>query len=219
MSDDCWFIVGAKGHHGYPQPENSWDSHTYDEICKSCGVYGSQVAPYRFRRSNRRTNSHFLQLNWIFDAWFVRPEVETVLRRSGLSGMDFGPALDHKSGLPLDNLRQLVVTGRVENIEISKLSTVTCMPRNEEAETYPQPHTGPFCGTVKYHPPTHVVIPAQALSGVADLALTSAWFGSGGCAYHYTVASQRFAELVRENRWRGLDFSAISHAGHSWRAV
>ncbi len=219
MASVRWFDMGAKGHHGYPQPESSWANQTYKGHCGGCGAYESQAAPFRFRKSNRAAHSHFRQLNWVFDAWFVTPEVESVLRHNGITGIDFCAALDHKSGQPLNHLRQLVITSGIEGIETSELPTVTCKPFNEEADTYTAPPTGPFCGNVKYHPPTSIVIPEPVLSDAADLSLTAAWFGSGFGAWHLTIASQKFFDVVQAHGWRGLELSPLSHSGCSRRAV
>ncbi|MEG3788986.1 hypothetical protein V1318_02505 [Lysobacter sp. CCNWLW3] len=219
MSNIQWFDMGAKGHHGYPQPENSWANQTYNGHCDCCGVYESQAASFRFRKSNRASHSHFRQLNWVFDAWFVTPEVESVLRQNRITGIDFCDALGHQSGLPLEHLRQLVITGVTEGVDTSELPTVTCKPFNEEADSYSAPLNSPFCGTVKYHPPTSIVIPEQALLDTPDLSLTTTWFGSGFGAWHYTIASRKFYDLVQAHGWRGLELSPILHSGHSRRAV
>ena len=219
MQNSRWFAMGAKGHHGYPQPEGSWANQTYKGRCGSCGAYESQVAPFRFRKSSRAAHSHFRQLNWAFDAWFVAPEVESILRQEEITGIDFRAALDHKSGQPLENLRQLVITGLVEGVETSELPRVTCKPFNEEVNTYTVPPVGPFCGNVKYHGPTSIVVPEKALSAATDLSLTSTWFGSGFSAWRRTIASQKFVDLVRTHGWRGLDLWPILHSGFSKRAV
>jgi hypothetical protein len=219
MSIGPWFVVGAKGHHGYPQPEGSWAAQTYKNHCGGCGVYESQAAPFRFRSSGRASHSHFRQLNWAFDAWFVTPQVESILQSCNITGIDFGPVLDHKSGQPLDDLRQLIVTGMIEEVDASQLPVVTCKPFNEEFEPNDTPPVGPFCGNVKYHPPTSVVIPRHALSNATDLALTSTWFGSGHGAYRYTIASQKVFDVVQSNGWRGLELSRVLHRGNSRRSI
>lgn len=219
MSDHRWFQVVPKGHHGFPQPECTWADQTYKSRCASCGIFESQVSPFRFRTSRRASHSHFRQLNWVFDAWFISPEIEESMREHAISGVDFGPALDHKTGQPLTNLRQLIVTGVIDHVETSKLPPVTCKPFNEEAGTYRTPPAGPFCGKVKHHPPTSLVIPQQAMSGATDLSLTTAWFGSGYGAFRLTIASRRFSDLVASQRWRGLGFEPVLHTGQSSRAV
>jgi len=218
-----WFVAYAQGHHGYPQPENnSWERFVYEAPCLRCGVHGPQKAAFHLRRSNRAPHSHFRQVNWVFDAWFVRPEVEGALRAAKLSGLTFRDAIDHKSGRPLEEVRQLVVSTIIDGTDTTKLQPVTCRPNTEEGSPLPgakYPPTEPYCGVVKHHPPTCLVVRADSLSGVPDVVSTAAWFGSGGSAFRLTLVSRRFAELVQEHSWRGLELNAISHAGYSARAV
>jgi hypothetical protein len=222
---DCdWFVVYAQGHHGYPQPENeSWEALVYEAPCLRCGVHGPQKAGFRLRRSNRAPHSHFRQINWVFDAWFVQPEVEAALRAANLSGLAFRDAIDHKSGAPLEETRQLVVSTILDGADTTRLQPVTCRPNNEEgpplAGPMRYPPNEPYCGVGKYHPPTRLVVREASLAAAPDVFLTSAWFGSGGGAHRLTLASRRFAELLHAHRWRGLELAPVSHDGYSERAV
>jgi len=133
VRDSDWFVVYAQGHHGYPQPENeSWEALVYEAGCLRCGVHGPQRAGFRLRRSNRAPHSHFRQINWVFDAWFVRPAVEAALRAANLSGLVFRDAIDHESGAPLEETRQLVVSTILDGADTTRLQSVTCRPNNEE---------------------------------------------------------------------------------------
>lgn len=220
---DCdWLVAHPQGHHGYPQPENDdWEVLVYDDPCKRCGVHGPQRAGFRLRRSNRAPHSHFRQVNWVFDVWFVRPDIEALLRGAKFRGLDFREVIDHGSGEPFEGVRQLVVSTSIDGADTTKLPSVTCKPDNEEGPPLPGPKkyppAAPYCGAVKHHPPTSLVVPAASLSRAPDVVYTAAWFGSGGSAFRHTLVSRRFAELVCENRWRGMDFTAVSHDGHSER--
>ena len=66
-----WYEVSARGHHGYPQPEDDYQRMTYDNWCPRCGAHGRQRGPFRVRHSTRAAHSHFLQPNWEFDVLFV----------------------------------------------------------------------------------------------------------------------------------------------------
>ena len=219
MSEHDWFVVYAQGHHGYPQPEESWADQVYPLHCPSCGMHGPQIGDFRFRGSNRAAHSHFRQPNWVFDVWFVPANVEESLLESGLSGFTFRAALDHRSGRPLEHTRQLVVTTTIGGADTSRLPTVTCKRDNEESHLPLARSGGPYCGTVKHHPPTSLVIPAVSLEGAADVVQTADWFGSGASAHQITIASQRFRELVAQQGWRGLEFKPVAHAGKSIRAA
>jgi hypothetical protein len=77
----------------------------------------------------------------------------------------------------------------------------------------------PYCGRVKFHPPTALVVTPDNLKDAPDLFQTAEWFGSGGSAHHLTMASERFVNLVRERRWKGLVFQRTSQFGFSERST
>lgn len=219
------FQVLARGHHGYPQPEDDYHGLTFRDFCLRCGFHGPQIAPFRFKRSQRAAHSSFLQLNWVFDAFFVHPDVASDLTTAGISGVSFGPALDHRTGGELSDRVQLLTSAIISCAETSRLPAVTCRPHNEESgfdffagrKRY-APAT-PYCGAVKYHPPTSLAINSGALEDAPDLFQTSEWFGSGGSAYRLTLCSERFVELAHQRGWRGLEFRSVRDSGWSERAA
>jgi hypothetical protein len=75
----------------------------------------------------------------------------------------------------------------------------------------------PFCGQVKHHAPTVLSIIPDSTTGAPDLFQTAEWFGSGACAFRLTLASRRFADLVRERGWKGLEFRDVRQNGFSER--
>jgi len=77
----------------------------------------------------------------------------------------------------------------------------------------------PYCGRIKFHPPTALVLTPEKLEDAPDLFQTAEWFGSGGSAYRLTLASERFVNLVRERRWKGLVFQRTRQSGFSERCT
>jgi hypothetical protein len=53
--------------------------------------------------------------------------------------------------------------------------------------------------------------------GTPDVFQSAEWFGSGACAFRLTLASRRFADLVRERGWKGLEFREVRQGGFSLR--
>lgn len=213
--------VLAQGHHGYPQPEDDYYNSIYSSFCLRCGVHGPQIAPFRLKRAPPATHSSFLQLNWVFDAFFVHPEVAMELAGSGIYGVSFGPVLDHRTGDELRDRRQLLTSAVISCVETSRLPAVTCRPDNEESQwkimagrTRYNAST-PYCGSVKHHPPITVAVKSDALGNAPDLFQTAEWFGSGGAAHRLTLCTERFAELVTSRRWRGLEFRSVQEGGRS----
>lgn len=208
--------VVAQGHHGYPQPEHDYFRLAYDSFCLRCGIHGAQRAPFRLKQVQRAPHSDFVQLNWIFDALFVRPEVAAELSASGMSGISFGPVLDHRSGNELPDRQQLLGDTVISCAETAGLPTVTCRADNEESQwkltagRTRYDDSTPYCGGIKYHPPVSLALKPDALASPPDLFQTAEWFGSGGAAHRLMLCSARFAELVTSRGWRGLEFRSVS---------
>ena len=80
-----WFLLEAQGHHGYPEPDIDYPTVTDDlsDYCPICGIGGVQIAPFRLQAEPKASRSQFIQLNWIFDEYFVRESA-----RDGLSSRD-----------------------------------------------------------------------------------------------------------------------------------
>ncbi|HEU5182297.1 MAG TPA: hypothetical protein VFW45_16040, partial [Candidatus Polarisedimenticolia bacterium] len=184
-----WYLVWARGHHGFPQPEDGYSVCTYRNWCARCGQHDEQIAPFRVRRA-LAGHSHFLQLNWQFDVFFVSSEVGARIVSEGISGVDLGPVLEHKSSREMPERQQLMIRTIAACAETSKLPRVTCQPKNEESaydafgigeKRYPT--TAPYCGRVKHHAPTTLAVDPIALFDAPDLVLTAEWFGSGGSAF------------------------------------
>ncbi len=215
-------MVGARGHHGYPQPEDDYLTTVYSTCCLRCGIHGPQIAPFRFKRSAVAAHSSFLQLNWVFDAFFVRKEVALGITEAGITGISYSPALDHRTGEELADRVQLLMP-TIACAETSQLPVVTCRANNEESkwsmdtgEKRYSPET-PYCGRVKHHAPSSLAVHPDALKNAPDLFQTEEWFGSGGEAHRLTVGSARFVNLVRDLKWRGLQFRRVLQEGFSER--
>jgi hypothetical protein len=77
----------------------------------------------------------------------------------------------------------------------------------------------PYCGRVKFHPPTALALRPDNLKDAPDLFQTAEWFGSGGSASRLTLASERFVGFVKQSRWKGLVFQSASQSGWSERTT
>lgn len=206
----------ASGHHGYPEPEESFGyRRVYEDACPRCGIHGRQVHPFRIKQSGLAPRSAFLQLRWVFDAFFVHRNVADTILRSGLTGLEFGPVLNHRTGAEIDERVQLLIPAVVNCAETSQLFAITCRPDNEELvklrTTFPQWRfewnfpAETYCGRKKTLSPTTLGI-NRLTEDLSDLIQTEEWFGSGGLAFRATLASERFVALVRQQGWRGIVF-------------
>jgi hypothetical protein len=101
---------------------------------------------------------------------------------------------------------------------------VTCVPNNEESQwnspgVKRYPSETPFCGQIKSHLPTEVVLNHSDLSIAPDLFQSQEWFGSGGGAFRLTICSERFRDFVIRHKLRGVGFNSVQLTGHSHRAT
>jgi hypothetical protein len=215
-----WFWVKAAGHHGYPQPEDSYLEQTYSAVCHHCGIHAEQSTPFRFKAEPKASHSQFLQLNWVFDAFFVRPEVAVDCASVSLTGLNFTHVLRHSTGLALSTIAQMQIPTVVRCALVDHLPPVTCRPYNEEGvPPHPAFVKGAYCSRVKHHPPTTLGVASKALHGLPDIFQTEEWFGSGGSAWRATLVSERFAQLIRSRRWRGVSLEEIALDAPCERAI
>ena len=242
-----WFQMVARSHRGYPQPEKDFEylKLVYEEACLRCGIFRRQKAPFRFKKSIG-ASAGFTQLTWVYDAFFAPPSVVEEIIKAGVTGLSPGPAVFHSSGKECPDRVQMLILTTIPCVETSLLPTVTCQPDNEEIRairalfakrsTKPQKSLSPeleelfrkqrekiaaipYCGRVKHHPPTSIAMTHDRLKGAPDLFRSEEWFGSGACAFRLTFVSERFVTLVRERRWKGLEFHAAAGSGFSERSA
>src|SRR6516162_7985167 len=95
--------MGPDWHHGYPQPDGAFGylKETYDvaEYCSACGIGAKQSAPFRMKGEPKWGKRHILQLNWVFDEYFVQPDVwKTVFEPFGVGSC---PVKHHRTSKQL----------------------------------------------------------------------------------------------------------------------
>jgi len=129
-----WFRVEGRGGRGFPQPEKElkYKELSYQNICPRCGIFEQQSPPFRFTKSQVSPLTGFWQPQWIYDSFFVHPEIASEIEKAAITGVMVGPVLDHRTGTKLSDRVQLHITKVLNCVETSHLPTVTCRPNNEE---------------------------------------------------------------------------------------
>jgi hypothetical protein len=74
-----WLQLVPEWHCGYPQPNEldfGYRAVTYDlaGYCKQCGIGLKQKAPFQIKAEPKWGRNGILQLNWVFDEYFVTPD-------------------------------------------------------------------------------------------------------------------------------------------------
>jgi hypothetical protein len=190
-----WLAVEPSWHFGYPQPENGYLQATYDlsEYCPECGTGAVQKAPFRMRGEPKWGGKSILQLNWVFDEYFTRPEVwEAVFLPLGIGSH---PVIDHKSSAQL----QTVVQCDFGSIAPAKL----------DLRDHPYRHCS-RCERRRYLPFTRGCFP-RLCSERADIPAFKSveYFGDGAQSYRAVIVSQHVHAAVANAGLKGWGFTPM----------
>lgn len=185
-----WLEPEIEWHHGYPQPREldfGYREATYDltEYCERCGIGLKQKAPFQMKGEPKWGKRNILQLNWIFDEYFVTPEVWKAVFKP--NGIDCRSVVDRK-GAELKTVVQLIAQ---EEVGILTEGLFT----EEEACSR--------CGRTKYLPVTRGPFPALTSEPSSAMVKTREYFGSGASAQQGVLISQAVARSLMANNVRG----------------
>ena len=170
---------------GYPQPENKsgYLSATYDltDYCPHCGIGKKQVAPFRFKGLPALRNNSIIQLNWIFDEYFVSAATwETVFKPLGIEKRS---VVLHKTGFEMLSPFQLDIP-HVCDLNLEGAGYTECS----------------YCGRKKYSPIFKGFLPGPAEPSTS-MFKSSQSFGSGALAFKLVIIS---ADAYRKFKDIGL---------------
>ena len=179
--------------HGYPQPDESigYLTATYDltEYCATCGVGLRQAAPFQMKGEPAWGRRDVLQLNWVFDEFFVTPRIWLAVFES------FGVE------------RRIVMTPRGDELE-----TVVQLVIDDEVDIATEglePHACSSCGRTKYNPVARGPFPRILSEPGGALAKTRQWFGSGSAAHHRVVVAQEVRRALDAKNVRGVSYRPV----------
>lgn len=189
-----WLEIAPEWHHGYPQPNESrfgYRSATYDlsTYCPKCGIGLKQQAPFQMKAEPNWGRKNILQLNWIFDEYFVTPEVWARIFQP--RGTTFLPVRG-RGGATLKTVVQLSVADWVEIVTTNLLSE-KCTE----------------CARIKYIPITRGPFPPLSSTPSCHIAKSLQFFGSGASAGHRVIVSQDLARALRNLKVRGATFHPV----------
>lgn len=199
-----WLTVSPEWHYGYPMPDHDFGylQQVYDSSgsCGPCGINGLQVAPFWMRGEPRWGRRHILQLNWVFDEYFVRPEVwKEVFLPLGIQCL---PVLHHKTGAELETVVQLKIEHVLDSV---------CDLGDHPFEVCAD------CGRKKWLPFVRGVFPEPSqLPATVPAVKTQEWFGSGASARRKVLVSQAVYSSCLAHGLRGVSFGVV---GPKWRSI
>jgi hypothetical protein len=190
-----WLELIPSWHHGYPQPNQDvfgYREATYDlsQYCQTCGTGATQKAAFQMKAEPKWGNNGILQLNWIFDEFFVKPEVWTEVFEP--FGVGQRQVLSNR-GTELKTVVQLVVDEEVE-IAADGLQEDTCGS----------------CGRSKYVPLMRGAFPPLASKPVGQMVKTRQYFGSGASASKRVLISQQLARAFNREKVEGASLRPVA---------
>jgi hypothetical protein len=190
-----WLGLEPDWHYGYPQPkelEFGYLEATYDltEYCDRCGSGLHQKAPFQMRGEPRWGRRSILQLNWVFDEYFVTPGVRRAVFEP--RGVASRPVTNPRG----DQLRTVVQLHIAEEVGLQTdgLAQATCGA----------------CGRIKYLPVTRGPLPPLTSEPTGHLAKTRELFGSGASAFREVITSQALRRDLESGKIRGASFVPIA---------
>lgn len=185
VAEAKWLVLSSS-HHGYPCPEG-YAAVTYSEICETCGWRGRQIAPFRMRGEPRWGRRGLMQLNWVYDEVFAKPEVWK--RFFEPRGVECLPVLDAK-GHALKTVVQLVSQGE---FGVDAKAQDTCLA----------------CGASRYVFPVRGRFSRLREEPSGELVRTSQFFGSG---FRPILVSQRLGRELLDNEIRDAFLAPVEGA-------
>lgn len=182
-------------HHGYPMPDtNSGYLHaTFDlqDYCPRCGAGATQRAPFRMRSEPKWGRRSVLQLNWVFDEFFVRPELYAeVFEPHGVASL---PVLHHRTGNALQTVVQLKATADTVDLSIPGTTGQVCER----------------CGRFKYLPLGRAQPSLRVPPPLGHLLRSRQIFGSGAKAFRLVLMSASLFQRYADSSSRGVGFGVV----------
>ncbi len=191
-----WLALGSIWHHGYPQPEDDFGylRTTYDaaSYCEECGTGAVQKAAFAMAGEPKWGTRGILQLNWVFDEFFVKPDVfDRVFAPLGIESW----AVHNRRGQVLRSALQLAIVERV------------CF-----GPGLPSGSKCPACGRIKYSPAARGTLPPLRDEPSSHISRSAEWFGSGGEAHNQIIVSQALARAIVAADVKGVSFRPLAAA-------
>lgn len=188
-----WCEVAPQWHHGYPGPDwkgNGYLAATYDTAswCPECGIGLKQKSSFVMTGEPNWRKNRVLQLNWIFDEYFVHPDVW--LSAFEPLGIPYRDVHDHH-GQVLSTVRQIVVE------ESASVDTTTLTATSCSACARPK-----YSHVVRGGLPLVRIIPGQHCASTREL------FGSGASASRAILFSKEL--VLRLTNVRGIEFRPVT---------
>lgn len=199
-----WFRLRSGWFWDYPKPDSDmgFRKSTYDieKYCTACGAIMSQKENFKIKGEPSWGNKSILQLNWIYDELFVKPDVYETMISKGISGITKQNVLKYSDNKTLNTVIQLKIENRlnqalIKNDKIRVIQCRTCKINKHEFN---------YRGMVSFS--------KNILKNQYDFNKTKELFGAEGnkIALPYIIVSKKVYDLFEDNNWKQPIFEPIN---------
>jgi len=179
----------ASSQRGYPEPseKRGFLAATFDlsDDCTKCGIGRRQIRPFRLKSVPVLKRS-FMQLNWIFDEYFVARDVWTADFEP--LGIGCWPVLLDRTGEEIESVVQLRISHHAD-LNLDESNATVC----------------PTCGRTKTRMDLRGFCPEPA-SIPAPIFKSTQFFGSDSNAFNRVLISSSLYKEIKKDRLRGVEF-------------
>lgn len=181
--------IFASSQRGYPEPseKRGYLAATFDlsEQCAKCGIGRRQIRPFRLKSAPVLKRS-IMQLNWIFDEYFVSREVWTAV----FEPLDIGcwPVVLDRTGEEIESVVQLRISHHAD-LNLDEENATVC----------------PMCGRTKAKMDLTGFCP-EPVSIPAPIFKSTQFFGSDANAFNRVFVSASLYKEIKKDRLRGIEF-------------
>ncbi len=194
-----FLVVQPRSHQGYPEPSNDFGflgaAYDLSTHCSWCGTGEVQREAFRLRKEPTWGRRHILQLNWVYDAYFVKVgNAESVFEEFGVQRRE---VLKHSTNEVLPGIRQLVPQGTARI--------------GDNLNAYPGTHCD-ACGRHKYLPITKGRFPALSTPPEYHYFVSEEEFGSARSSHREVFVSQALYTKLALVGLRGVTFVPVSNS-------
>ena len=197
LENATYMNLVSSWHYSYPMPDEDSGylliTYDADSGCDKCGIGLRQKAPFRMKAEPKWGKKQILQLNWVFDEFFVSPEAyEAVFKPFGIRSRE---VVHHKSERPLRSILQLITdsSGTIP-LEIERPFDETC----------------PKCCRGKFHMNSRGFFPKLKGATNEHIFRTTEFFGSGGSAWRAVIASDKIYQAMVDFDLKGVGFVPLA---------
>jgi len=187
----CMF---ATSNRGYPEPSEKFGfleaSFVLSDHCRKCGIGRRQVRPFRLKSAPVLKRS-IMQLNWIFDEYFVARDVWAAVFEP--HGIDFWPVVLDRTGHEIESVIQLKIPHHAD-LNLKDAKSTVC----------------PMCGRTKTEMDLRGFCP-EPVDIPASIFKSTQYFGPGANAYNRVLISSSLYKVIKGSQLRGVQFYPCNH--------